>query len=164
MSNINFLLLCERVFTEIQTESDPSQLLQEAISQILQICKDAASIRRQYTQYRQAEPDREKKRALEAKLAIELNKFRARAVEYARHANYELKMRGQTQLITPEEMKTNPDDWFDVYFAKRYFKDYPDILTICYPVVPHEIPKDPDRKLLPTDLMDFQKFSTASHY
>lgn len=158
MSDINFLLLCEQVFAEAAYSR---QLLQEALGRVVRLCNSANTIKINFSNLARLEQDKTRKQALKDMLLIELFRIRASAIQHILARNH------ADQLVPREQIQKNPDSWFDLDFAPKYFNDYPNIALLTknqaglnvavHGILPTAPPEPPEQTLLPDNLPTFDE-------
>jgi len=158
VSDINFILLCEQVFAEAAYSK---QLLQEALGRVVRLCNFANTIKANFSNLARLEQDKKRKQALKDMLIIELFRIRAAAIQHILARNH------ADQLVPREQIQKNPDNWFDLDFAPKYFNDYPNITLLtknhgglnvaAHGFLPATSPELPEQTLLPNNLPTFDE-------
>ena len=137
MSCINFIKLCEEALGEVNLPLISEELLKEAEQEAIRIGQKAEKLKADYSKLKNAEPDRERKDALEAKRRIELHKVKQELITYIVRRN----------LVSREQRDSNPL-WFDE-FVKTYFSAFPGIGLLNTAYITATPPKEPSSDLLP---------------
>lgn len=137
MSCINFVKLCEEAFGDLELPLISEELLKEAEQEAIRLGQKAERLKSEYSKLKDAEPDRKKRDALEAKRRIELHKVKQELIDYIIRRN----------LVSREQRDANPL-WFDD-FVKTYFSAFPGVGLLSTAYITATPPEEPSSDLLP---------------